>query len=536
MAMFTNDLYLMPPMQRGSAPRDEDLDATVDAVVAALGQLARSSACCGGGESPLGMAPRAPGLSDVGSHGRRKRGRHRTRPVSRRFVLPQVTVVEPTIRREEADVLVADGRIVDVVPPGGGPYQGYDVLDAYRGCFITPALVDMHAHTPPHNILSLIDLFFLLFLTHGVTTIRDAGDTDGTALPESLDGLATGRFIGPRTFAAGPFIIKGSTRWSNVLIVNEPGDADRIARTLVARGAKCMKLYENLTVDEIAALERAASEHGLVTLGHVPTRLGFEEALLADAQHFFGIAPPASLPRDHVLDRLSCWGAVDDQRMDLIVRTAVEKRRANTPTLVVNERLLAAGSDGLLDDAAVRLLPRFFREVVWHPQHGLPAYRGPTLARTERLKIALEKKLELVGRLYRAGATLRLGTDFQSFVIPGNALHMEMRLFERAGIPTSTVLRMATRDAALALGQEDLGVIRKRAIADLLVCKSDPSQSFDALSSIRAVVHDGALYASEHLWNEINDDLGAHDRLFERVGAAVLARISMWSVARRFVG
>jgi hypothetical protein len=222
--------------------------------------------------------------------------------------------------------------------------------------------------------------------------------------------------------------------------------------------------------------------------------------------------------------------------MDLIVRTAVEKRRANTPTLVVNERLLAAGSDGLLDDAAVRLLPRFLREVVWHPQHGLPAYRGPTLARTERLKIALEKKLELVGRLYRAGATLRLGTDFQSFVIPGNALHMEMRLFERAGIPTSTVLRMATRDAALALGQEDLGVIRKRAIADLLVCKSDPSQSFDALSSIRAVVHDGALYASEHLWNEINDDLGAHDRLFERVGAAVLARISMWSVARRFVG
>ena len=237
-----------------------------------------------------------------------------------------------------------------------------------------------------------------------------------------------------------------------------------------------------------------------------------------------------------MLDRLSFWDAVDDKRLDVVVRSAVENRRANTPTLVVGERLHAAGSDGLLDDAAVRLLPRFFRDVIWHPRHGLPAYRGPSAARTERLRSALEKKLDLVGRLYRAGATLRLGTDFQSFVVPGSALHSEMRLFERAGIPTAVVLRMATRDAALALGQEDLGVIRKRAIADLLVCGGDLSHDLDALASIRAVVHDGALYASEGLWGELHQHLGAHDRFWKRTGAAALGRLSMWSAARRFIG
>jgi hypothetical protein len=297
-----------------------------------------------------------------------------------------------------------------------------------------------------------------------------------------------------------------------------------------------MKIYEGLTAREIAALERAAAEHGLTTLGHVPTRLGFEEARLSDAQHFFGVPPPASLPRDHVLDRTCHWEAVDDARMDVIVRAAVEGRLANTPTLVVAERLLAAGPTGMLDDPSLKLLPRIFRDIVWHPRRGLPAYRHPDAARIDRLKSALEKKHDLVGRLYRAGARLRIGTDFQPFVVPGWGLHAEMRLFEKSGIPTPVVLRMATRDAAEALRQEQLGVIRKNAVADLLVCRDDPSRDLGALSTIRAVAHKGALYAAEHLWREIHDELESRDRAFARIAAGVLARIGMWTSGRRFRG
>jgi hypothetical protein len=451
-------------------------------------------------------------------------------------VLPGVTVVEPTVRTEAADVVVADGRIADVLPPGSGPYADYEALADYRGGFVVPALVDMHTHLPPDNILGLIDLFLLLFLAHGVTTIRDAGDMDGTSLPAYLEGMAAGRFLGPRSFAAGPFVNKRPARWRNSLNVETPSDAEQIARELLRRGARCMKLYENLTVDEIAALERTAAAHGLCTLGHVPTKLGIEDARLADAQHFFGVPPPASLPRDHVLDRLICWEAVDERRMDAVVRAVVEGRLANTPTLVVTERLLAAGATGRLDDPSLALLPRFFREVIWHPRHGVPAYRGPDEARARRLAAAMEKKLELVRRLYRAGATLRVGTDFQSFVVPGHALHAEMKLFVQAGIPEAVVLRMATRDAALALGQKDLGTVRKGAIADFLVLTSDPTQDLSALQSLRAVCHDGAIYAAQSLRDEARDRVRSYDRTFVRLAAGIVARIAMWSMARRFTG
>jgi len=525
----------MALIEAEAEPRREPSSPSLDELARAVMQLAERSACC----SEVASASPAPSVAvDEKPRAPRRRGRHRTRPVSRRFVLPAVTVLEPGVGRQVADVLVGDGKVADVVPPRDGEYEGYERLEIYRGSFVMPALTDMHTHVAPHNALGLVDLWMLLYYAHGITTIRDAGDTDGTSFDESRDGLASGRLIGPRIFAAGPFVNKRTSRprWSNNLFLDGPDDAVAIARTLVQRGHRCMKIYEDLTVEDIAALERAAAEHGLVTLGHVPTQLAYEDARLADAQHFFGVPPPASLPRNHVLDRTMCWEAVDDKRMDVIVRAAVAGRLANTPTLVATERLVAAGPTGRLDDPSLKLLPRIFSDVIWSPRWGLPAYRHPDAKRIDRLQAALDKKLALVGRLYRAGATVRIGTDFQSFAVPGWALHAEMRLFERAGIPTETVLKMVTRDAALALGQTDVGVIRKNAIADLLVCRDDPSRDLGALSTIRAVAHAGALYSSEHLWSEIKDNVEAHDRLFARVGANLLARLGMWRIARRFVG
>ena len=215
----------------------------------------------------------------------------------------------------------------------------------------------------------------------------------------------------------------------------------------------------------------------------------------------------------------------------------IEGRRANTPTLVATDRLAAAGASGVLNDAMTALLPRFYRDIVWSPRIGLAAYRAPTAARAVRLQAALAKKLALVARLHREGAALRLGTDTQQpFVVPGAALHREMELFAEAGLPAADVLRIATRDAAIACGRHDLGTTRRGAVADLLVLERDPSLDLGALRSLRAIVYEGALYAHADLARELRADLAIRDRAFERIGSAVLARFAMWRAARRFVG
>src|SRR5262245_8102035 len=99
----------------------------------ALRDLQRGAACCSGLDLPA---------ADVGPDRKRRqarKGRHRMAPASRRFVLPCVEVVEPGVAgTSEADVLVADGRIVEVARAGGGPYPGFDVVESLRGHFVAP--------------------------------------------------------------------------------------------------------------------------------------------------------------------------------------------------------------------------------------------------------------------------------------------------------------------------------------------------------------------------------------------------------------
>jgi cytosine/adenosine deaminase-related metal-dependent hydrolase len=71
--------------------------------------------------------------------------------------------------------------------------------------YVTPGLVDMHTHLPSDNPMRLAGLFGLLYLAHGVTTIRDTGDMDGTGVTAARQAFArTG--AGPRIVSAGSFV------------------------------------------------------------------------------------------------------------------------------------------------------------------------------------------------------------------------------------------------------------------------------------------------------------------------------------------
>src|SRR5258708_38513142 len=94
-----------------------------------------------------------------------------------RFHIAGVTVINPMHdRRARATLDISSGTIAGIsdthtVPPS-----------EFAGCFALPGLVDMHVRLPPDNALKLTQGAALLYLLHGVTSIREAGDLDGTAV------------------------------------------------------------------------------------------------------------------------------------------------------------------------------------------------------------------------------------------------------------------------------------------------------------------------------------------------------------------
>ena len=413
------------------------------------------------------------------------------------FVLPGVTIVNPGRgRRERVDLSVEGDAIAAIATELEGQR-----LDRYAGAFVLPGLIDLHTHLPPDNALNLIPYSALQYLAHGVTSIRESGDLDGTSVDAARKGMQGGEFPGPRLFACGPFVGGESSRWSNTWLVSGPEDAAAVVRRVAEAGFDCLKIYDGIDAETARALAAAAQAAGLPAVGHVPGGVAYEDALLPDTLHLLGVAPPDTQDPDDLLSRKTDWQAVDDERMQAVVRLAAASDLANTPTLVVAQQLLLFEDyEAARHDPIVRMLPRFYRDVVWSPVEGIRLYRDIDEHRLARARDAFDKKLRMVGLLHRAGARLHLGTDVgQPFVAPGISMHQEMALFAQAGIPLEEVWAIATRRAGRALGVPKLGSLEPGAPADLLIFREDPTRDLAALDTLEAVVAGGVLYTGESL-------------------------------------
>jgi Amidohydrolase family len=105
---------------------------------------------------------------------------------------------------------------------------------------------------------------------------------------------------------------------------------------------------------------------------------------------------------------------------------------------------------------------------------------------------------KILGDLLSIKTQFLAGTDSgggYTFMVPGFALHEELRLMEKAGLSRWQVLQSATIEPARAVRKErEFGSIEVGKRADLVLLSKDPRQSLEGLfESIEAVSVRGAL-------------------------------------------
>ena len=438
-------------------------------------------------------------------------------------VLGPVTLVTPGLeRRDDVEVRVVGSRIHSIVPADGDAEAG-----PYAGAYVLPGLVDMHVHFPPASPLGQAELFSFLFLYHGVTSVRDAGDADGTATAVVRDGIANGDFPGPRVFACGPFVDDEPATWPNTRVLEHAVDARLVVEEIAEAGFDCVKVYNNLSAKALAAVRRAAAERGLPVIGHVSRFVSYEDAQLDDVQHM------TRMPVSPVGDErgfpalMTDWADLDQARIDTLVQTSLEHGIANTPTLVTTEQLLRMQDyESLRTSPEALLLPRLYRDVLWSPTEGLPFLRNIPAEEYRALADAREPRMRVLRALHRAGARLHAGTDVQTaFVVPGISLHQELRLLVEAGLSPEEAWAAATRVPGEFL-DPGLGRLRAGAPADLLVFREDPSRDLAALDTLEAVVAQGRLYDRADLHAQLERYRAWwEDPIFDAVSATVTRRL-----------
>jgi imidazolonepropionase-like amidohydrolase len=79
-------------------------------------------------------------------------------------------------------------------------------------------------------------------------------------------------------------------------------------------------------------------------------------------------------------------------------------------------------------------------------------------------------------------------------------MHWELGFLARAGIPPLEVIRIATRDAAEAVGAgDDLGTLEVGKLADIVLLDANPLEDISNTQSIWRVIKGGWVFDPEEL-------------------------------------
>jgi imidazolonepropionase-like amidohydrolase len=107
----------------------------------------------------------------------------------------------------------------------------------------------------------------------------------------------------------------------------------------------------------------------------------------------------------------------------------------------------------------------------------------------EKIKKFIELRRNLILQCQKNGVGLLLGCDApQIFNVPGASTHSELQYLVLAGLTPYEALRTGTINVANYLGKKDTGVIKKGAVADLILLSGNPLNDITQTRNIDGVM------------------------------------------------
>ncbi len=368
-------------------------------------------------------------------------------------------------------------------------------------------------------MVGICGVWAIMFLSYGVTTVRDMGSADGSIF-KFREQVRNGALPGPRIFAAGPVLDGSPAAFPSNRVVTTPEEARQAVDEAAAQGADFIKAYHMLSPECIAAIKEQAITHGLRVVGHVPLTTPVESGLIEDVQHLTGI--PVSPDLQALLDDRAEWSLedalkIDDARIDALAEAFLKNNTAYTPTMI-NPRMRRKQGGAVADsqDDAIEILPTLWKDT-WGFIFGTPF--TPGTAGEKEFEQQRKKFKEVTFKLYRAGVEIHAGPDaMMPYVVPGKSLHGELEELVDAGLSTEEAFAVATSVAGAWLADDGLGQVVAGGPADFLIFSADPIENMENLDTLAAVVADGRLYTRAYLDQSIETYRDHfHGNLYESV-------------------
>ena len=347
------------------------------------------------------------------------------------------------------------------------------------GKTLLPGLIDMHTHLGPANIggyrfLEYTDSFWPIvatgtardMLNGGFTTIRVVGSDDWTdvGLKQAIDA---GYVTGPRIVPAG--------------------------HALGATGGHCDDTYLP------PSLQKKDKEEGI---GDTPDELKFQvrrqrkfgaEVIKVCATG--GVFSRGDTPGQQQLTESELRAIADEAHM-AGMRVAAHAHGAAGINAAIKAGIDTIEHASLLDDESIRLAKARSRPVWFSMDIKNTDYTQAEGRKNGELEENIRKDREIgqvqrdnFRKAHRAGVRMVFGSD--AGVMPHAMVPQQFRTMVQYGMTPLEAIQAATRNAAEALGRNDVGRIGVGAFGDIIAVNGDPLHDVTVLERVDTVIKGG---------------------------------------------
>jgi len=411
------------------------------------------------------------------------------------FVIEHVTLIDGTgsAPRPDMTVTVDGDTITGVTPSAAAAANLPGVRIDARGKYLMPGLMDIHIHLRSRLSGSILDKggkpdltvareALASFVYDGVTTVFDAGNSADVILP-LRDEERAGKLASPRIFATGNLVTYPGSHGDAVAVRVSDFEKDRalidahiaeqkpdlVKFTYDEEGWGARPMITLMPLDELQKLTQYYNQHGIRTTVHISNEKRAEEAMSVGIDT---LAHPV------------IQGPVSDD----FVRLMGAKKTPFATTLTIGENYSRLVEHPEYLDQADYAASFSAKERAYLKSTTRAEYQARTW--TWWMKLMTPICMENIRKVVAGGGVAALGTDQSS----GPAVHREMELLVKAGIPTAQVIRIATLNGAIFLGKQDrLGSVEPGKLADLLLLDADPLADIDNARRIAWVMKGGTI-------------------------------------------
>lgn len=395
------------------------------------------------------------------------------------------------------NVLVEGESIKAIYPSGKNTIHKNALVIDGSGKTLLPGMFDMHTHNTKFR--------GILHLAGGVTSVRDLANSK--QLKSLSAQFNNNEIMGPRivTFAGiidgpGPF-----ANQRNVVDNLEEGlEEIQIYKDL---GYQQIKLYSSIKPEWVKPMVEKAHSLGMRVSGHIPAYMTASQAVnqgYNEIQHinmlFLNFLSDTIDTRTPLRFTMPAQYGADldlksDEYLDF-VNLLKTKQILVDPTVSIFENMFVArkGEPSPTYSKIIDRLPLMNQRGFY--SGGLPK-SGEKIA---RYKESHKRMLDVVYDLFKQGVAIVPGTDG----LPGFLYHRELELYEKAGIPASEVLKLATIKSAEITGTSKLyGSIEVGKKADLILIDGNPLENISDIRKVEWTMKEGKLYDAKELYESM---------------------------------